>query len=61
MDIILQAPTFAEPEQSNAFDSEYSDNEYGDDEYSDDAFGDDAFASEKRKLTITAMIRIWRR
>ena len=45
MDIILQAPTFAEPEQSNAFDSEYSDNEYGDDEYSDDAFGDDAFAS----------------
>ena len=38
MDIILQAPTFAEPEQNNAFDAEFS-------EYSDDAFGDDAFAS----------------
>ena len=48
MDIILQAPTFAEPEQNDAFDaefSEYSDNEYGDDEYSDDAFGEDAFAN----------------
>ena len=45
MDIILQAPTFAEPEQNDAFESEYSDNEYGDDEYSDDAFGEDAFAS----------------
>ena len=45
MDIILQAPTFAEPEQSGAFDSEYSDKEYGDDEYADDAFGEDAFAS----------------
>ncbi len=38
MDIILQAPTFAEPEQNDAFDAEFSD-------YSDDAFGDDAFAS----------------
>ena len=47
MDIILQAPTFAEPEQNDAFESEYSDNEYGDDEYSDDAFGEDAFASVK--------------
>ena len=45
MDIILQAPTFAEPEQSGAFESEYSDNEYGDDEYADDAFGEDAFAN----------------
>ncbi|MDB4261115.1 MMPL family transporter, partial [Porticoccaceae bacterium] len=49
MDIILQAPTFAELEQSDAFDaelgnSEYGDSEYGDD-YSDDAFGEDAFAS----------------
>ena len=49
MDIILQAPIFAEPEQNNAFDSEYSDNEYGDDEYSDDAFGEDAFASVEAK------------
>jgi predicted RND superfamily exporter protein len=38
MDIILQAPTFAEPVQNDAFDAEFS-------EYSDDAFGEDAFAS----------------
>ena len=61
MDIILQAPTFAEPEQNDAFESEYSDNEYGDDafgedafasveaetdDYGDDAFGDDAFGGD---------------
>ena len=49
MDIILQAPTFAELEQSDAFDAELGDSEYGDgeygDDYSDDAFGEDAFAS----------------
>ncbi len=45
MDIILQAPTFAEPEATDSFDTEYSDNEYGDDEYADDAFAEDAFAS----------------
>ena len=43
MDIILQAPTFAEPVQNDAFDAEFS--EYSDNEYSDDAFGEDAFAS----------------
>ena len=43
MDIILQAPTFAEPAQNDAFDAEFS--EYSDNEYSDDAFGEDAFAS----------------
>lgn len=46
MDIILQAPTFAEPEQSEAFDSEYTEDEYGADEYSDDAFGEDAFGED---------------
>ena len=56
MDIILQAPTFAEPEATDSFDTEYSDNEYGDDEYSDDAFasvemetddyGDDPFGDD---------------
>jgi len=45
MDIILQAPTFAEPEATDSFDTEYSDNEYGDDEYADDAFAEDTFAS----------------
>ena len=45
MDIILQAPTFAEPEATDSFDTEHSDNEYGDDEYADDAFAEDAFAS----------------
>ena len=45
MDIILQAPTFAEPEATDSFDTEYSDNQYGDDEYADDAFAEDAFAS----------------
>jgi len=45
MDIILQAPTFAEPEATDSFDTEYSDNEYGDDQYADDAFAEDAFAS----------------
>ena len=46
MDIILQAPTFAEPEATDSFDMEYSDNQYGDDEYADDAFADDAFAED---------------
>ena len=56
MDIVLQAPTFAEPEATDSFDTEYSDNEYGDDEYSDDAFasvemetddyGDDPFGDD---------------
>ncbi len=54
MDIILQAPTFAEPVQNDAFDAEFS--EYSDDafasveagtsDYGDDAFGDDAFGGD---------------
>jgi predicted RND superfamily exporter protein len=41
LDIILQAPTFAEPAQNDFEVTEYS--EYGDDAFGDDAFGDDAF------------------
>jgi predicted RND superfamily exporter protein len=40
LDIILQAPTFAEPEQDYGI---AEDSEYGDDAFGDDAFGDDAF------------------
>ena len=43
LDIILQAPTFAEPE-NNFTVSE--DSEYGADAFGDDAFGDNAFAEE---------------
>jgi len=43
LDIILQAPTFTEPEQSFAVDE---DSEYGDSAFGEDAFGDDAFAEE---------------
>ena len=43
LDIILQAPTFTQPEQSIAVDE---DSEYGDDAFGEDAFGDDAFAEE---------------
>ena len=43
LDIILQAPTFTEPEQSFAVDEE---SEYGDEAFGEDAFGDDAFAEE---------------
>ena len=41
LDIILRAPTFAEPEQSFEVSE---DSEYGDDAFGEDAFGDDAFA-----------------
>lgn len=41
LDIILQAPTFAEPEQDYGI---AEDSEYGDDAFGDDAFGDDPFA-----------------
>ena len=43
LDIILQAPTFAEPEQSFAANE---DSEYADEAFGDDAFGDDAFSEE---------------
>jgi uncharacterized protein len=43
LDIILQAPTFAEPEQSFAVDE---DSDYGDDAFGADAFGDDTEEDE---------------
>ena len=43
LDIILQAPTFAESEQDFVLSE---DSEYGADAFGDDAFGDDGFAEE---------------
>ena len=43
LDIILQAPTFAEPEEDFQISE---DSEYGADAFGDDAFGDDAFSEE---------------
>ena len=43
LDIIIQAPTFAEPEQSFAVDE---DSDYGDDAFGEDAFGDDTEEDE---------------
>ena len=43
LDIILQAPTFTEPEQSVVADN---DSEYGDDAFGDDAFSDSTAAEE---------------
>jgi predicted RND superfamily exporter protein len=42
LDIILQAPTFAEPEQSYEI---TEDSEYGDDAFGEDAFSEDPFAA----------------
>ncbi len=48
LDIILQAPTFTEPQQSFAVDngSEYGDDAFGDDAFADDAFTDSISAEE---------------
>jgi predicted RND superfamily exporter protein len=43
LDIILQAPTFAEPEQDYGM---AEDSEYGDDAFGDDAFGEDPFSDD---------------
>jgi len=48
LDIILQAPTFAEPEQSYgiAQDSEYGEDAFGDDAFGEDPFGEDPSANQ---------------